>query len=179
MRAAASRALLPWCALALAGAACGLLKKPTPPAPALPPITITAPVEAKAKASMVLTASADVNPDRNGRPSPVLVRVYQLKADGAFKSSQFEPLFDDDKKVLADAFGTRDEFTLSPGQKQVIEVVLADSTRFVGVVAAFRDIANAEWRGVAEMPRDKESQKIVLRNLNVTVSGKRVDVRAE
>jgi type VI secretion system protein VasD len=53
--------------------------KPAPPPVAPPPLTIAAAPETKVKVSMVLTASADVNPDDSGRPSPVVVRVYQLK----------------------------------------------------------------------------------------------------
>src|SRR5262245_62038716 len=33
---------------------------------------------------LTLRAAADVNPDGNGRPSPVVVRIYQLKTDTAF-----------------------------------------------------------------------------------------------
>jgi type VI secretion system protein VasD len=146
------------------------LKKP-PPAPIVPPITIAAPVAAKAKATMTLSAGADVNPDRNRRPSPVVVRVYQLKADAAFKDAQFEPLYDDAKKVLGDAFVTGDEFQLLPGEKKVIEVALAGETRFIGVIAAFRDIRdpNSVWHVVVPAPR---------KGLIVSVAGTRVVVSA-
>ena len=77
-------------------------------------------------------AAADVNPDRNQRPSPVVVRVYQLRTDTSFQAAQFEPLYDDDRKTLGEAFLTRDEFTLDPGQRQVIDVSLAIDTRYVG-----------------------------------------------
>ena len=163
--------LLVWLLAAFVTEACGVLSKvPPPTAPvAPPPITITAPVAAKVKTAMALSAGGDVNPDRNQRPSPVLVRVYQLRADAAFNDSRFEPLYDDDKKVLADAFVTRDEFTLAPGDKRVIDVVLADETRFIGVIAAFRDIAASDtvWRAVVPAPR---------KGLTVTVAGKRVVV---
>jgi type VI secretion system protein VasD len=161
--------VLGWPLTALIVSGCSLVKK-APPAPVAPPVTIAAPPAAKAKTVMTLSSGADSNPNREGRPSPVVVRVYQLKVDTAFTNAAFEPLFDDDKQVLADGFVTRDEFTLTPGERRVIEVALAADTRFVGVVAAFRDIANAEWRAVVPAPRN---------GLSVTVSGKRVAVRAE
>ena len=101
----------------------------------------------------------------------MLLRVYQLKADAAFQSAQFEPLFDDDKKVLGEAFVTRDEFTLAPGEKRVLEVVLADDTRFIGVVAAFREILDPSsvWRAIVPAPR---------KGLTVAVAGKRVSLSA-
>jgi predicted component of type VI protein secretion system len=56
------------CLLALTIAGC-FRKAPKPPPP--PPPT---------KAAIVV--SADVNPDSAGRPSPIVVRLYQLKEEG-------------------------------------------------------------------------------------------------
>ena len=53
---------------------------------------------------LTLAATADSNPDATGRPSPVVVRVYQLKTDVAFKGAEFFALFDDDMKVLGPDF---------------------------------------------------------------------------
>ena len=104
---------------------------------------------------MTLTAAADVNPDRNQRASPVVVRVYQLRSEAPFQAAQFDPLYEDDRKTLGEAFLTRDEFTLGPGQRQVIEVTLASDTRYVGVLAAFRDLTNPAtvWRVVVPTPK--------------------------
>jgi type VI secretion system protein VasD len=148
-------------ALMLASAACA---KAPPPA-ALPPITIAAPPEAKTKASMMLSASADANPDGTGRPSPVVVRVYQLKTDAAFKGAEFFALFDDDQKVLGPEMITRDEYVLAPSEKKSIDVSVSKETRFVGALAAFRDIRNAQWRGLVAAPRS---------GLNVTIERARV-----
>ena len=46
-----------------------------------------------AEVRLALQASADTNPDASGRPSPVVVRVYQLKNDAAFTAAvKKEPL---------------------------------------------------------------------------------------
>lgn len=34
-----------------------------------------------------------------------------------------------------------------------MDVTVADDTRFVGVLAAFRDIRNAQWRALTPTPR--------------------------
>jgi len=133
-------------------AASGACAKAPPPA-ALPPITIAAPVETKTKSAMTLTASADTNPDATGRPSPVVVRVYQLKTDAAFKGAEFFALYDDDQKVLGPEMISRDEYVLAPSERKTIDVAVSRDTRFVGAVAAFRDIRNAEWRGLVAAPR--------------------------
>lgn len=141
--------LIPVLLVIAAAAACGK----TPPPAALPPITIAAPAEVKTKSAMTLTASADTNPDASGRPSPVVIRVYQLKTDAAFKGAEFFSLYDDDQKVLGPEMISRDEYVMAPSEKRTIDVAVSGETRFVGAVAAFRDIRNAQWRGLVAAPR--------------------------
>ena len=133
----------------LASGACG---GKTPPPAALPPITIAAPVEAKTKSSMTLSAAADSNPDATGKPSPVVVRVYQLRTDAGFKGAEFFALYDDDQKVLGQELISRDEFVLAPSERRTIDVSVSGDARFVGALVAFRDIRNAEWRGLVPAP---------------------------
>jgi type VI secretion system protein VasD len=140
-----------------------------PPPPSLPPITIAAPPEVKTKFAMTLAASADSNPDATGRPSPVVVRVFQLKTDAAFKGADFFQLFDDDQKVLGPELISRDEYVLAPSEKKTIDVVVSRDARFVGALAAFRDIRNAQWRGLVPAPRG---------GFNVTIERARVVVSA-
>ena len=128
----------------LAEVSCG--KAPPPPQPVPPVFTIAAPVDARVKAPMTLAASADTNPDATGRPSPVVVRVYQLRTDAAFTGSDFFALFDDDQKVLGPELISRDEFVLAPAEQRSMDVTLSGEARFVGAIAAFRDIRNAQWR---------------------------------
>ena len=120
----------------------------TPPPATLPPITIAAPAETKTKSAMTLAAAADTNPDSSGRPSPVVVRVYQLRTDAGFKGAEFFALYDDDQKVLGQELISRDEFVLAPSERRTIDVSVSRDARFVGALAAFRDIRNSEWRGL-------------------------------
>lgn len=153
------------CLILMVAVNCG--KTPPPVTIAPPPVSIVAPPAAKAKTSITIAAAPDVNPDRAREPKPVVVRVYQLKADAVFANARFEALDDDDEKTLGETFVTRDEFTLQPGQRQVIDVVLSDATQYIGVVAAFRDINDPEtvWRAVSPIP---------TRSLTIDVSGRRV-----
>jgi type VI secretion system protein VasD len=165
IRRSSSSALVHALAVMLFAGACGGKAPP----PTLPPITIAAPPEVKTKSAMTLAASADTNPDATGRPSPVVVRVYQLKTDAAFKGADFFALFDDDMKVLGPELITRDEYVLNPSEKKTIDVVVSRDARFVGALAAFRDIRNAQWRGLVPAPRG---------GLNVTIERARVVVSA-
>jgi type VI secretion system protein VasD len=139
---------------ALGAAGCGkapiVLARPTP-----------------ASSPMTISASADTNPDANGRPSPVVIRVYQLKADDAFVNAEFFPLFDDDMKVLGPSLISRDEFVLAPAEHRMVAVMVSNDTKYLGAVAAFRDIRNSEWRVLVPVTRkgltvDVERSRVVL-----------------
>jgi|HubBroStandDraft_1064217.scaffolds.fasta_scaffold164280_2 type VI secretion system protein VasD len=93
-----------------------------------------------------LTASADVNPDAQNRPSPVVIRIYQLKDDAGFKGADFFVLYDKEEATLAAALVSRVEFELAPGEKKIVDYSVSPDTRFIGVAAAYRDIRNAQWR---------------------------------
>ena len=147
--------------------ACGACGKKPPPA--LPPITIAAPPDTKTKSALTLAASADTNPDASGRPSPVVVRVYQLKTDAAFKGAEFFALYDDDQKVLGQELISRDEFVLAPSEKKTIDVAVARDTRFVGALAAFRDIRNAQWRGLVVAPQ-RSSLHVTIEKARIVLS---------
>ena len=140
--------------LAAALVAGGCAKAPPPPAITPPPLTIAAATDAKVSAPMTIVASADTNPDAGGRPSPIVIRVYQLRTDAGFANAEFFALFDDEQKVLGQELISRDEFMLSPSERRTLNVTVAPDARFVGAIAAFRDIRNAQWRGIVPAPRN-------------------------
>src|SRR5687767_3676763 len=94
------------CAAVLAITSCASAPKPPKPA----------------RTRLTVAAAPDSNPDANGRPSPVVVRVYQLKADTAFKGADFFALFDDEMKVLGPELIGRSEYTLAPSERRTMEL---------------------------------------------------------
>ena len=105
------------------------------------------------KARMTVIAQADVNPDASGRPSPVVVRVYQLQQDAKFANADFFALFDDEQQALGADLLARDEITLAPGERKEVQVEVKGEAKFLGAVAAFRDIRNSQWRVVQAAPK--------------------------
>jgi type VI secretion system protein VasD len=120
------------CALTLAGCAA------KPPKPA----------ETKA----MITASADVNPDSTGRPSPVVVRIFQLRGDAEFSGADFFALYEKEKETLGASLVLREEVVLRPGESQERILPLSPEARFLGVIAAYRDIRGAQWRQLVAAP---------------------------
>jgi type VI secretion system protein VasD len=97
-------------------------------------------------AELSFIIDANVNPDASGRPSPVLVRIYELRSVAAFNRADFFSLYERDKEQLGPELVSRDELPLMPGGKPQAITTLRSDTRYVGVVAAFRDIERARWR---------------------------------
>jgi len=97
--------------------------------------------------------SSDANPDIHGRPSPVVVRVFELKGDAEFITADFFSLYDREKETLGSSYIQREEYVLQPGEKREVLMPMSRDARFVGVIAAFRDIRSARWRVISTAPR--------------------------
>jgi type VI secretion system protein VasD len=121
----------------------------------------------ESKATVSLSAAADINPDAAGKPSPVIVRVYQLKGDGAFSGADFFALFDDDMKVLGPELIGREEYVLTPSEKRTVELAVPKTAKFVGVIAAFRDIRNSQWRVIVPAPLKKNNVMLSVERARV------------
>jgi type VI secretion system protein VasD len=109
-----------------------------------------------------IEVSAEANPSPSGRPSPLQVRVYELKSAAAFNSADFMSLYERDAATLGPEMVAREEFVLSPGASRPYTKTLAPDTRFLGFVAAYRDLDHAKWRTTLPIQPGK-SQKIVVR----------------
>jgi type VI secretion system protein VasD len=127
-----------------------------------------------AKAQLSIAASADVNPDAEGRPSPVVVRVYQLKDDATFGNADFFAIFDKEEATLAGSLLGREEFVLAPGDARTVEFTVSREAKFVGIAAAFRDIRNAEWRVLKAAPRKGLADVVKKDALTIVVEQSRV-----
>ena len=94
-------------------------------------------------------AAAILNRDSRGKPLSVVVRVYQLKSDQAFKRLSIEALASGkpEKDLLSPDLVALQELTLLPGAKAEIAdfVVLPESTH-IGLVALFRQPDRQFWR---------------------------------
>ncbi len=109
----------------------------------------------------VIQADQQVNPDASGQPSPVVVRIYELKSTTAFDQAAFFDLFDNDAKVLGSDLVAKREFELKPGDKVDFDRDTPVDTRYIGVTAGFRLGDDAQWRTTAEIKPEKNNSIIV------------------
>jgi type VI secretion system protein VasD len=110
-----------------------------------------------------------VNPDPKNRASPIIVVFYELSSVGNFESADFFALYEQDEEVLGKDLQARDEIQLIPGEMRSIERELKDETRYVAVIAAYRDIENANWRSSIEVELN-ETTPVVVKLEKLTVS---------
>ena len=110
------------------------------------------------KIAIRINASSDLNPDLQGRPSPLVVRIYALKSNDVFMNADFFSLYEQDESILGDAIIERKELEILPGQHITIEKrEYTLETRYIGVIAAYRDLDNAIWRASTETRPDETS----------------------
>jgi len=103
-----------------------------------------------------IKAAASTNPDTRGRPSPIVVRVYELRALGAFNNADFFSLFEKESETLGPELVGREEYTVQPSETKPYQRQLQPDTKFIGVAAAYRDLENSRWRQSAAVPASRE-----------------------
>jgi len=104
------------------------------------------------KVETTIKTSSEVNPDPSGRASPVVVVVYELRSVSAFNSTDFFSLYDNSDTVLAKDLQRREAFQLTPGESRELKMEFQPGSHFLGVIAAFRNLENAQWRASVEAP---------------------------
>jgi type VI secretion system protein VasD len=93
-----------------------------------------------------IRAGADQNPNPEGQPSPVAIRIYQLAALGLFDQADVFALTDHELRTLGPDGLRSEALIVAPGERrrQIFDVM--PNTRFIGAIALFRDIDEAAWR---------------------------------
>jgi type VI secretion system protein VasD len=125
---------LPSVALLLALQSCG--GAPPPPPPVL---------------HVTIKAGADQNPEADGKPAPVAVKLYQLTATGAFERADVFALSDHEATTLGQDLLQSEGFDMVPGQTRVVDRRLKPGAQFLGAAVLFRDIDKANWRAMAPL----------------------------
>lgn len=153
-----------------------------------------APTGPEAVAGRILVMPG-LNPNAEGRPSPVTLRLYQLRDREAFMEASLQELIMQDTETLGAALLSRDSFELCPveqsaaeipdgdmacqGEARAVTLMLAPEVRYLAAMAEFYDVRDptAQWRAVAALPRDDEQGLDPSTTFTITLDGARVAVR--
>lgn len=103
-----------------------------------------------------LIADDDVNPDLKGRPSPIAVRIYELRADAAFESSDFFNLQGNFEKEFGGDLIFTERVIVRPGERKQLGRIGSIDARRIGIVAEYRDLEKNRWRRSIPLPPPKQ-----------------------
>ena len=113
-----------------------------PQAPPVPVPVVLDPVTLQ----VTLVASEDVNPDIRGRASPLSVRLLELRSRSSFDAADFFSLYEREQATLGTELLAKEQYILRPGDTQGYTRKAQTETRFLGVIAAYRDLEGSTWR---------------------------------
>jgi len=116
------------------------------PPPAPPPLPQPLDVEVR------VIAAPDVNPNRNGRASPVFLRVFALRDQAKFQNAEFDDVTLRADTTLAASLIAREERMVQPASTVLLTLKIDPATRLLGVVAEYSDLANSRWRATSPAP---------------------------
>jgi type VI secretion system protein VasD len=118
---------------------------------------------AKVKQMNLVLASRDaLNQDERGVSLPVVLRIYQLKDSKAFETATYAQLLAGTGDALKPDILARAEVTLGPAATVKLSEPMSDDAQYVGVVAFFRNKANAEWQLVIPKAQWKKTDPVQL-----------------
>src|SRR5258708_28788939 len=137
----------------------------------LSPITACSGSQSPGTVDLTRSAAEDIDPGAGGRPSPVVLRIYQLAAGTQFQAADFFQLFDKETPTLGPDLAAREEVTVAPGSTRKITIPLKPNAQTIGIAASFRDIDRASWRAANDLPPTQTTRlKAEVQKLQVTLA---------
>jgi len=114
------------------------------------------------KLNAKIIASNGVNPNEYGRPSPVVIVLYQLKNIKAFNSADFATLYENPSQALGGDFVSQEQVEVAPGETSVFKCKLDPKTQYLGVVAAFSQFDKASWRQYVQFQSTWAEESLII-----------------
>ena len=125
-----------------------------------------------ASSTITITVTDTANPDGNDRPSPVGIRIVELADRAVFDKNEFNVLYSDSKEsALAADTLHQWQMIVRPGDTKVIDKILNEQTKYLGIVVAYRNIENARWNHlIAIDPVKKNNVRATIDALSVALT---------
>lgn len=96
---------------------------------------------------LTFSAGKSINPDDNNTPSPLYIRMYELKSAKQFRNADFIDLYEHDKQALGATMLAKQRLKrIIPGETRKKDYVLNPKTHFVGLFAEFQHYRNSTYK---------------------------------
>lgn len=97
-------------------------------------------------------AAKDINPDINGRPSPLAISIFQLANTSSFIKTDYMSLLDPAGFNLGRDLIAFDSLMLMPGEIRKVEYPIAKEEKALAIIAGYRSLHSGERQVVYEYP---------------------------
>jgi len=116
-----------------------------------------------------IKSSQDLNPDLNNVSSPLMLTFYELESAEKFLKYDYWTISEHSGKNLEKDLISQAKHVIVPEQKQNYKIVFDDRTKFLGVVAKFRNIKNdSKWKQVINLEQDKYNySELKIKNFSI------------
>ena len=111
------------------------------------------------KVDLRLIAKGDLNLDDNGRPSPLVVRIIELRSAQSFEAAEFFALFQAEQATLGADWVASEEIELKPGDIKDLKIALHPDSQLMAVLGAYRRLDDANWRLVLPFALHEKNQE--------------------
>lgn len=116
-------------------------------------------------------AENNVNPDDSNIPSPVIIRMYELKSTKLFENANFIDLYERDSEVLGKSMITKQSLkALQPSAKHKSEFVLSKEAKYIGLYVEFLQYENAKYKVTIPVAQTN----VISSEASVQLSGNRI-----
>lgn len=116
-----------------------------------------------AKANIYMHSAQYLNPDIDGKPSPIVVSIYALKTPFQFNQATYNQLDNNAAAILNTNLIDRQSIELRPATQRKTIQMITPNTHYLGITAAYRNIDIANWRNVIKVPKKQ-------RNINIFIN---------
>ncbi|WP_444934698.1 type VI secretion system lipoprotein TssJ [Microbulbifer sp. JTAC008] len=108
---------------------------------------------------LVVETQNDVNPDDDGRASPVVIRVFMLADERQFAREDFLNLYENAQSRLGkDLIDTVILKEFAPGEQRIEELALTPDVKYIGLLAEFVQYQDAEALMVLPITDHKKNE---------------------
>ncbi|SEA23327.1 type VI secretion system lipoprotein TssJ [Microbulbifer marinus] len=108
---------------------------------------------------LALDIENDVNPDNDGRASPIVVRVFMLADDRQFSREDFLNLYENAESRLGkDLIDTVILKEFAPGERRIEKLQLTPEVRYIGLLAEFVQYQKADALMLLPITEHKENE---------------------
>lgn len=111
--------------------------------------------------NLTISADSDLNPDLTSRPSPLVLKLVEMKAHTAFSNADYFKLSASPKTALGPDYMIDETMPVRPGEIKKLKLKMHDQGKYLGFVAGYRDIEQVKWRYIVK-PKAEELSDINL-----------------